>query len=65
MLVLGCSSEPWLATKKDEKTLTGAWSKMLHLPLPDYASRRVCSAERQAAAVPRATAVYWAYMVCS
>lgn len=41
MLVVGTSAEPWLAAKKDEATFRGFWSKSLHLPLPDYAARRV------------------------
>eukprot|EP00879_Flechtneria_rotunda_P017578 GHRR01018428.1.p2 GENE.GHRR01018428.1~~GHRR01018428.1.p2 ORF type:complete len:118 (+),score=20.71 GHRR01018428.1:1259-1612(+) len=41
VLVVGCSREPWLAAKKDEKPFLQAWSKVLYLPLPDYASRRV------------------------
>ena len=41
VLVLGNSSEPWLAAKKDEKAFIGFWTKMIALPLPDYASRRV------------------------
>lgn len=41
MLVIGATREPWLAAKKDEKGFLGFWSKALHLPLPDYASRRV------------------------
>lgn len=41
VLVVGNSREPWLAAKKDEKAFLGFWSKALHLPLPDYASRRV------------------------
>lgn len=41
VLVVGCSSQPWLVPKKDETAFLGFWSKMLHLPLPDYAARRV------------------------
>lgn len=41
VLIVGTSREPWLAAKKDEKAFLGFWSKALHLPLPDYASRRV------------------------
>lgn len=41
VLVIGNSSEPWLAAKKDERVFIGFWSKLIPLPLPDYASRRV------------------------
>eukprot|EP00878_Enallax_costatus_P017399 GHUV01018273.1.p1 GENE.GHUV01018273.1~~GHUV01018273.1.p1 ORF type:complete len:830 (+),score=314.81 GHUV01018273.1:156-2492(+) len=41
VLVMGCSREPWLAAKKDEKAFMGTWGKTLYLPLPDYASRRL------------------------
>lgn len=41
VLVVGCSSQPWLVPKKDESAFLGTWTKMLHLPLPDYAARRV------------------------
>lgn len=51
MLVVGCSSCPWLVSKKDEAAFMGFWSKMLHLPLPDYAARRVST--------PCAQAVLW------
>lgn len=41
MLVVGASSEPWLVPHKDEAAFVGFWSKMIHVPLPDYASRQV------------------------
>jgi hypothetical protein len=41
VLLVGNSSEPWLAAKKDEKGFMGFWDKVVHAPLPDYASRRV------------------------
>jgi hypothetical protein len=41
VLLVGCSREPWLAAKKDEKAFMDVWSKALHMPLPDYAARRV------------------------
>jgi hypothetical protein len=41
VLLVGCSREPWLAAKKDDKAFMGVWSKALHMPLPDYAARRV------------------------
>jgi hypothetical protein len=41
VLVVGCSSQPWLVPKKDESAFMSFWSKLLHLPLPDYAARRV------------------------
>ncbi|KAI8469151.1 MAG: hypothetical protein J3K34DRAFT_514240 [Monoraphidium minutum] len=41
VLVLGNSREPWLAAKKDERGFLSFWDKALHLPLPDYASRRL------------------------
>lgn len=41
VLVVGNSSKPWLACKKDEKPFMGLWDKIVHTPLPDYASRRV------------------------
>jgi hypothetical protein len=41
VLLVGCSREPWLVAKKDEKAFMGLWSKALHMPLPDYAARRV------------------------
>ncbi len=41
MLVVGNSSEPWLACKKDERPFMSLWDKIVHTPLPDYASRRV------------------------
>jgi hypothetical protein len=41
VVVIGNSSEPWLAVKKDEKAFMSTWKKTLLLPLPDYASRRV------------------------
>jgi hypothetical protein len=49
VLLVGCSREPWLAAKKDEKAFMGVWGKALHMPLPDYAARRV-SGEVQGAA---------------
>jgi hypothetical protein len=41
VLVVGCSAEPWLVPKKDEPGFMSFWGKMLHVPLPDYAARRV------------------------
>lgn len=41
VLLVGASREPWLAAKKDEKAFMGVWSKALHMPLPDYAARRL------------------------
>ncbi|GBF95030.1 hypothetical protein Rsub_07531 [Raphidocelis subcapitata] len=41
VLLIGNSREPWLAAKKDERAFLGFWGKALHLPLPDYASRRL------------------------
>lgn len=41
VLVVGCSSQPWLVPKKDEGAFMSFWSKTLYLPLPDYAARRV------------------------
>ncbi|KAF6264066.1 hypothetical protein COO60DRAFT_270081 [Scenedesmus sp. NREL 46B-D3] len=41
VVLVGCSREPWLAAKKDEKAFMGVWSKALHMPLPDYAARRL------------------------
>lgn len=45
VLVVGCSSQPWLVPKKDESAFLGTWTKMLHLPLPDYAAGRVSSTD--------------------
>lgn len=41
VLLVGASHEPWLAAKKDEKAFMGVWGKALHMPLPDYAARRL------------------------
>ncbi|WIA42292.1 hypothetical protein OEZ86_008306 [Tetradesmus obliquus] len=41
VLMVGASREPWLAAKKDEKAFMGVWGKALHMPLPDYAARRL------------------------
>jgi hypothetical protein len=41
VIVIGNSREPWLAAKKDERAFLAFWDKVLPLPLPDYASRRV------------------------
>lgn len=43
---MGCSSTPWLVPKKDESAFMSFWSKMILVPLPDYASRRVSSLRR-------------------
>lgn len=40
VLILGASSEPHLCVKKDQKALMEFFQKHVHLPLPDYASRR-------------------------
>jgi hypothetical protein len=55
VLVVGCSSQPWLVPKKDESAFLGFWTKMLHLPLPDYAARRVSKVGAQLA---------WKYGCC-
>jgi hypothetical protein len=41
VLVVGCSAAPWLVPKKDEAGFMSFWDKALHLPVPDYAARRV------------------------
>jgi hypothetical protein len=63
VLVVGCSSAPWLVPKKDESAFLGFWSKMLHLPLPDYAARRV-SLFVEAAAVSGCTHAVCGILSC-
>lgn len=41
VLVVGCSSEPYLCAKKDEAALLNSFQKHVHMPLPDYASRQI------------------------
>jgi hypothetical protein len=41
VLVMGCSSEPYLCTKKDETSLINFFQKHIHMPLPDYSSREI------------------------
>jgi IQ and AAA domain-containing protein len=41
VLIVGNSREPWLCAKKDEKAFMSFWGRMLFMPLPDYASRKV------------------------
>jgi len=41
VLVLGCSEQPYLCVKKDEKVFMEFFNKHVYLPLPDYASLRL------------------------
>ena len=41
VLVIGCSSEPYLCAKKDEAALINFFQKHLFVPMPDYASRQI------------------------
>jgi IQ and AAA domain-containing protein len=41
VLVMGCSSEPYLCAKKDEASLINFFQKHIHMPLPDYSSREI------------------------
>jgi hypothetical protein len=38
ILILGCSSEPYEATKKDMKTM---FDQAIYFPFPDYSTRRL------------------------
>ena len=40
VLIIGCSSEPYLCAKKDQKALMEFFQKHVHCPVPDYSSRR-------------------------
>ena len=41
VLIVGCSSEPYLLVKKDQKAFTDFFQKHVHCPLPDYARLRL------------------------
>jgi IQ and AAA domain-containing protein len=38
ILIIGCSSEPHEATKKDMRTI---WDQAIYFPFPDYSTRRL------------------------
>jgi hypothetical protein len=41
VLLLGLSAAPFACKRKDEEALLALFTKQIHVPLPDYASRQV------------------------
>ena len=43
VVLIGCTNDPQSCTKKDGEVLLAAFDKHFYIPLPDYATRQVCS----------------------